>query len=432
MSPPSTTLTATPTGTVTLSADGNGLGTSTLNAGQSTFRASFEKGTHAVVARYSGDATYGPASGTYSLSVTVDAMSLSVTSSQAVTWFGQPVTFTARLGTAATGMVQFSEGATLIGSALLTAGVANLTVADLPAGTHAITASWGAASAQFVQMVSRANTVTVCSFGSGVVRAVVSAVAPGAGMPTGTVRLLDAATNAVLSTTVLDSGIATAAITGGGQVVAVYSGDANFLGSSSAVTSPLAAVNAASYSTASVAPDEIVTLFGQNLSATQPVTVTDSKGVSRTAPLLFVSPEQASVVMPADLALGPATIRAGNNRVEVAVTATAPGLFTIDGSAPAAQIISIHADGSRDVEQVTGAAIDAGDSVYLVMYGTGIRHFVNAPSCTIGTVLFAGAQGGFPGLDQVNIQLPAGLSGTVKLSVTVDGVESNVVTLRFR
>ena len=423
-----------------------------MNAGQSTFRASFEKGTHAIVAQYSGDATYGSASGTYSLSVTVDAMSLSVASSQPVSWFGQPVTFTARLGSPAAGTVQFSEGATLIGSALLTAGVATLTVADLPAGTHAITASWaGDASAQFVQTVSRANTATACSFGGGAIRAVVSAVAPGAGNPTGAVSFVDTVTKVVVASAALDSGFASAAMASvANPIAAVYAGDSNFFGSTSAPASPLAVVNAASYSGITVAPEEIVTLFGQNLasetqSATQPVaslgglsvTVSDGAGVSRPAGLLFVSQAQASVLMPANLALGPATIRAGNSSVAVVVTPTAPGLFTIDGATPAGQIIRVHADGSQDApEAVTSAPIDAADTIYLVLYGTGIRHFAATPTCTIGgqrvPVLFAGAQGGFPGLDQVNVQLPAGLSGAVKLSVTVDGVESNAVTVRFR
>jgi len=46
-------------------------------------------------------------------------------------------------------------------------------------------------------------------------------------------------------------------------------------------------------------------------------------------------------------------------------------------------------------------------------------------------VLFAGPQGDFPGLDQINLQLPKTLAGRggVDLELTVDGVQANVVHL---
>jgi uncharacterized protein (TIGR03437 family) len=49
-------------------------------------------------------------------------------------------------------------------------------------------------------------------------------------------------------------------------------------------------------------------------------------------------------------------------------------------------------------------------------------------------VLYAGAQGEFAGLDQVNIQLPAGLSGSgeVDVQLTVDGKNANVVRVAIR
>jgi uncharacterized protein (TIGR03437 family) len=59
-------------------------------------------------------------------------------------------------------------------------------------------------------------------------------------------------------------------------------------------------------------------------------------------------------------------------------------------------------------------------------------------TCTIGgqnaTVLYGGAAPGFPGLDQVNVQIPAALAGagSVNVVVTVDGQASNPVTLTFK
>jgi uncharacterized protein (TIGR03437 family) len=50
---------------------------------------------------------------------------------------------------------------------------------------------------------------------------------------------------------------------------------------------------------------------------------------------------------------------------------------------------------------------------------------VNAP------VKYAGAQGSFPGLDQVNVLLPASLAGkgTVEVQLTAGGVAANPVQI---
>jgi uncharacterized protein (TIGR03437 family) len=49
-------------------------------------------------------------------------------------------------------------------------------------------------------------------------------------------------------------------------------------------------------------------------------------------------------------------------------------------------------------------------------------------------VLFAGAQGEFPGLDQVNLSLPQGLHarGETDVLLTVDGVTANKVRINLK
>lgn len=49
-------------------------------------------------------------------------------------------------------------------------------------------------------------------------------------------------------------------------------------------------------------------------------------------------------------------------------------------------------------------------------------------------VIFAGAQPAFPGLDHVNLLLPASLkgTGTVNVNLTVDGMTSNTAALTFQ
>jgi uncharacterized protein (TIGR03437 family) len=256
-------------------------------------------------------------------------------------------------------------------------------------------------------------------------------------------------------------------------IVAIYAGDANFQDGSSAALSQLAATNSASYASLSLAADEIVTLFGSNLGAATSfaaapadtlggttVKITDSAGVTRAAQIFYVSPVQASILIPAGVAPGTATLTITNSNqapvsMPVLIGPVAPGLFTANSTGQgvaAAQSIRVHADGTQEAPQNvavfdTGqnlwvpAPIDLGeptDAVYLLLYGTGIRHWAAMPTSTIAgktvALAFAGAQGSFAGLDQVNLLLPAGLqgAGTVNLVLTVDGTAANTVTLAIR
>ena len=194
----------------------------------------------------------------------------------------------------------------------------------------------------------------------------------------------------------------------------------------------LAVTNSASYSTLKLAADEIVTLFGSNLgSATDyasppaeslggtTVSVTDSAGITRAAQLFYVSSSQASVLMPAGVQAGPGhpdgdqSETGRRSRTPIVIGPVAPGLFTANATGQgvaAAQAIRVHADGTQDPPQNVAVfdsrqnawmpvAIDLGsatDTVYLLLYGTGIRHYASLPTCTIGGkpagVAYAGAQ----------------------------------------
>jgi uncharacterized protein (TIGR03437 family) len=89
----------------------------------------------------------------------------------------------------------------------------------------------------------------------------------------------------------------------------------------------------------------------------------------------------------------------------------------------------------------TPAPIDLGaatDVVVLTLYGSGIRNNTSGVQVTIGgvdaAVLFAGPQGTFQGLDQVNVQIPSSLRGRgeVNLVLTADGKTANTVTINVR
>ena len=73
----------------------------------------------------------------------------------------------------------------------------------------------------------------------------------------------------------------------------------------------------------------------------------------------------------------------------------------------------------------------------LVLYGTGFNGSKQV-TATIGgvsvPVAFAGAQGTYPGLDQINLPLPQGLIGRGKVDVivTASGKPSNPVNIVVR
>ncbi|MGH9801336.1 MAG: hypothetical protein ACRD82_13295, partial [Blastocatellia bacterium] len=235
-------------------------------------------------------------------------------------------------------------------------------------------------------------------------------------------------------------------------------------------------VSAASYGGIQLASEAIVAAFGANLAtatviaASQPlptslagstIKVKDSAGVERLAPLFFVSGGQINYQVPAGTTNGPATVTfaSGNGVISLGalqIDAVAPGLFSANASGQgvaAAIALRVKADGSQVYEPV--AVFDAAQSkfvprpidlgmeseqVFLLLFGTGLRHR-SAPSAVTADigglnaqVLYAGLQGDFVGLDQVNLALPRSLKGRGEIGVAlaVDGRIANTVTISVK
>jgi uncharacterized protein (TIGR03437 family) len=321
--------------------------------------------------------------------------------------------------------------------------------------------------------------------------AVVSVPPPGAGAPSGSIQFVDATAGKALGTAGLNQigGVWTARFTtealpqaGAPRLIAAtYSGDANFSGSASppqgqnVFESQLAMANAAGYGAVSFAPDEIATLFGDNLAsavlsaATVPlptslggttVKVKDCAGVERLAPLFFVSSGQINFLVPSNTAHGLAYItvtnaQGGETRNFALITHTAPGIFSANADGrgvAAAYVIRSHADGTQSRENVAAwdpatnkmvaAPIDmsnATDQVFLEFYGTGFRNNPDLRSVRVTMdgqsvpVSYAGASPAFIGLDQIDVAVPRDFkdTGVVAIVVTADGQASNTVTLTF-
>jgi uncharacterized protein (TIGR03437 family) len=173
-------------------------------------------------------------------------------------------------------------------------------------------------------------------------------------------------------------------------------------------------------------------------------------GGDRFAPLYRVEKGKITfLVPPGTFAGGKAVVLVsdGNRTIAAAtlsVERAAPQLFTVSGSTIAAAAVQrVRADGAESSETVTQASIDlgpAGDRVYLVLFGTGIRGRTGLGSVTAHLggqdvpVLFAGSQPTYDGLDQVNLLLPRTLlgSGRIDITLSVDGFISNAVQIGIR
>jgi uncharacterized protein (TIGR03437 family) len=232
----------------------------------------------------------------------------------------------------------------------------------------------------------------------------------------------------------------------------------------SAAGNPLKLPPVAAYSITTAKGSDLANDTQVNTAANPPTTlagtttaVQDSAGVSRPAQLFYASPVQVNFLIPQATALGTATvtITSGDGHVSagtVAVTAIAPGIFTLNSnSLVAAYVQRVHADLTQSIEylyaidaagNVTFPAIDLGpatDQVYLNIFGTGLqgRSSLSNVTITVGGVstpaLYAGPST-YPGEDQVAILLPRSLvgAGTVNISLSADGNAANITTLSIK
>lgn len=237
----------------------------------------------------------------------------------------------------------------------------------------------------------------------------------------------------------------------------------------------LATVSSASFA-GPIAPGGIASVFGQELAtrtevattlplgqslADSRVTIYDGRGNGRDSLLFFVSPDQINYQVPPDSFPGDGVVQVFNGNGMTSIGRTriervAPGLFSANANGQgvaAAVVLRIKADGSQSYEPAAvfdqaqnrfiARPIDPGpatDQLFLILFGTGLRNrsALAAVTATIGganaEVLFADAQGGLVGLDQLNLRLPRSLAGRgdVEIAVIVDGMATNKVLCNIR
>lgn len=242
------------------------------------------------------------------------------------------------------------------------------------------------------------------------------------------------------------------------------------------IANSVTSVSAASFLGVELAPESIVAAFGVNLAtsieianssplptmlAGTKVSVRDSAGTERLAPLFFVAPNQINYLMPRGTASGRAsvTVTSGDNKISVGspmIASVAPGMFTANASGqgvPAANIFRLKANGEQSTEplarfdpgtnQFVPVPIDLGpegDQVFAILFGSGFRGNTGlaAVSVKIGgvdsEVLYAGEAPGFFGLDQCNARIPRTIvgRGDVDLVLTVNGKVANTVRINIK
>ena len=258
----------TPTGSVTFSDGATQLGTATLSSGNATFTTSvLTAGGHSITASYSGDTNFAAGiSGPLAQNVNQATTTTGAVSSTIPSIYGQPITFTATvssLGGTPTGTVTFTDGANTLGTRSVDpTGNATFTTASLSVGPHSITAAYGgdlnfasSASSAISQVVNQASTTLVLASGPnpsvyGQTVTLMATISPQfGGQASGFVTFNDGANTTTVAVSNNQASYATNSLAAKTHSLsASYSGDGNFLGSTSATVSQV--VNKASSGTA--------------------------------------------------------------------------------------------------------------------------------------------------------------------------------------
>jgi uncharacterized protein (TIGR03437 family) len=180
-------------------------------------------------------------------------------------------------------------------------------------------------------------------------------------------------------------------------------------------------------STLSVAPGSYISIYGSGF-ANGTVTVNGTP-----LNLLAVTPGQINAYFPTGLSglvQLQVTTPAGRHTENLLLARAVPAIFSQDrtGTGPGAITNGI-------TQQLITSSNPAHAGDFISIYCTGLGDVT--PTVTIGgtaaTVTFAGLAPGFIGLNQVNVQVPAGVRGAaLPVIMTADGNQSNTVTISIQ
>jgi sugar lactone lactonase YvrE len=455
------------TGTVQFFDGAVSIGSQAVNANAAVLTTSFTTvGPHIITAVYSGDNLNAASTPTSShpLTETIEqATTLNVVSSANPDIEFTPITFTATLAvqggsTVPTGSITFADGTTPLGSPapLNGSGVASFAVPPLAVGAHHITASYAgdgtsfSSQFSFTQTITLAPTSTALSSSATMVQfstpvtftATVTGVP--ADTPTGSVQFKDGAT--ILATVPVNAlGVATyvntTLLAGLHAIIAVYRGDSNYAGSTSA--------QAISVSIQQTPTNTMLATSATNSIATKPVTIsaTVTTAGGSTIPAGNVNFMSGSILLgtaslnnkgvasvtTASLAVGTDNITAiylgdsndtGSTSAPLAITIVqAPTTTTVSSSQNPLQtltpVIISATVANGGTQNATGVVTFKEDSATV---GTGALNAngiatVSLPSLTVGSHTFVASYAG----DALNLpSLSAPFTQVVQLRPTTD------------
>jgi hypothetical protein len=364
------TSTGTPTGMVTYYDGTTVLGTAYVTgSGVATFTTyQLTVGTHNLSAQYAGDPSNEGATSNVVSDIVQQATSLTtLASSNSTTTVGLPVTFTATVvslnGPAPTGSVQFTDGATVLGTVNLTnSGTAALVLSNLAPGSHKVVATYSgdtnngtSVSSTLTETILQIGTTITATSSANPVSAggalqltayvVMAQGATADGPITGTVGFTDGS-YAVGYAAVDNTGHATISVNtlsvGTHAIVATYAGNTNYASSTSAALSQ--AVQSTP-TTTTISSSASSTLAGKPVTFT--ITVTSSTAI----------PTGSVVILNGAATLGQATLNA--------------------------QGVATFVTSSLSVGTHTISASYGGDSNYLASTSTGIQQIVSLAATTL-------------------------------------------------
>jgi uncharacterized protein (TIGR03437 family) len=181
-----------------------------------------------------------------------------------------------------------------------------------------------------------------------------------------------------------------------------------------------------------LAPGSFASIFGTFPAGVDEVSVNGQDGK-----VVAASTAQVNFVVPASVSSGLATISVRSNGSEVAngqatITSTGPGIFVLQPADPTQPGAVLNQDSS-----VNSSSNPAAAGSVLQIFATGHGPLNSSQQAPVqvylgyqpANVLYSAPSAQYPGLWQINAQLPDGLSGQVSLYIIAGNIASNGVTL---
>jgi hypothetical protein len=435
------TVTTGATGSVTFSVDGAPQQTVSLSGTQAQFvTATLAPGTHTILATYDGSASYASSNNSVTQTVNKAAGTVGLSSSTgSPSTLNQSVTFIATVPAGATGTITFTlDGGAGIGVAVAN-GQALFTPSTLSPGSHAITASYSGdanfnpGSGNFTQVVSQlpVGTVTLSSSSNpatfGLVVIFAATVPAGA---TGTITFtIDGAAQAPIILTGAQAQFAISNLSAGSHsVTATYSGNANFLGSTSSILTEvinqgLGSVGISASPSPSTVGQAVTFLATVPAGATGTITFSVDGAVASTQPVVGgLASFSTSMLTTGNHTIavaysGDSHFAAGSNSVVQVVNTPAPALLSLTSS----ENPSVVGQSVTFTVAVSNAAVAAAvNGVPVVFYdGTtqlGISTAQNGQAALTTSALLAGSH-------TISAQVP-GTAVRLTIGQVVNGMAS--------